>query len=165
MKQYNSLDGLLLHKKKLAILLITTVLGISVISGLLFCLPKRHLPLYTEINQIKDRLLVNITDSNFPSTGIRECEWYELREEDSGDYFQTTVNFWVFQAGQGIHGDIEAFVEIYNAPDNSSVFVVEVARNCWNELTVSLDGAPKVVFPRVTENAMSYGYITFEVPL
>lgn len=153
-----------MNKKRFAILLIATFLGISVISGLLFYIPKKHLPLYTEINEIKDRLLVNITDSNFPSTGIRECEWYELREEDSDDYFQTTVNFWVFQAGQGVHGDIEAFVEIYNKPNQSDLFIVEVTRNCWNELTISLDGSPIVVFPRVTENAMSYGYITFEVP-
>jgi len=153
-----------LRKKRLVILLMAIVLGVSILSSLLVYIPKRHFPLYTKIYQIKDRLLVNITDSNFPSTGIRECEWYELREEDSGDYFQTTVDFWVFQAGQGIHGDIEAFVEIYNAPDNSSVFVVEVARFCWNELTVSLDGSPVVVFPRVIGNVMSYGYITFEVP-
>jgi len=158
------LEGLLLHKKRLAILLVAIVLCVSIIS-VLFCIPKRHLPLYTEIYQIKDRLLVNITDSNFPSTGIRECEWYELREEDSGDYFQTTVDFWVFQKGQGTDGDMEAFVEIYNEPDNSSVFVVEVARLCWNELTVSLDGSPVVVFPRVTEDALSYGYITFNVTL
>jgi hypothetical protein len=155
---------LLLQKKKLAILITATVLVISIISGLFFCTPKRHLPLYDEIYQIKDRLLVNITDSDFPSTGTRECEWYKLREEDSEDYFQTTVNFWVFQRGQGIHGDIEAFVEIYNKPDQTDVFVVEVTRNCWNELTVSLDGSPRAVFPRVTEDVLSYGYITFEVP-
>jgi hypothetical protein len=152
-----------LHKKKLAIILTAIVLCVSVVSGLFFFTPKRHLPLYDEIYQIKDRLLVNITDPDFPSTGIRECEWYELREEDSGDYFQTTVNFWVFQPGQGIHGDIEAFVEIYNYPNDSSLFIVEVARNCWNELTVSLDGATKVVFPKVTEDVLSYGYMTFNV--
>ena len=153
-----------MYKKSLAILIVTAVLVISMVSGLLFYVSKeKHFPLYEEIYDIKNRLLVNITDSNFPSTGIRECVWYELREEDSGDYFQTTVNFWVFQAGQGVHGDIEAFVEIYNKPNQSDVFIVEVTRNCWNELTVSLDGSPIVVFPRVTENAMSYGYMTFEV--
>ncbi len=153
-----------MHKKRLAILLIAIVLGVSIIS-VLFCAPKGHLPLYAEIYQIKERLLVNITDPDFPSTGIRECEWYELREEDSGDYFQTTVDFWVFQKGQGTHGDIEAFVEIYNAPDNSSVFVVEVARFCWNELTVSFDGVSKVVFPEVNGDVLSYGYKTFNVTL
>ena len=155
---------LLLQKKKLAILLTATVLVISIISGLFFYAPKRHLPLYDKIYQIKNRLLVNITDSDFPSTGIRECEWYKLREEDSEDYFQTTVNFWVFQSGQGVHGDIEAFVEIYNRPGETDVFVVEVARNCWNELTVSLDGVTKVVFRKVTEDVLSDCYITFEVP-
>ena len=155
-----------MYKKRFTILLITAVLVISIVSIVLFYFPtkKEHYPLYKEIYDIKSRLLVNITDSNFPSTGTRECIWYELREEDSGDYFQTTLNFWVFQAGQGVHGDIEAFVEIYNKPDVTDVFVVEVTRNCWDELTVSLDGSPVVVFPRVTENAMSYGYMTFEVP-
>lgn len=89
---------------------------------------KTHYPLYEEIYQIKDRLLVNITDPVFPATGIRECVWYELREEDSGDYFQTTVNFWVFQDGQGEHGDVEAFVEIYNAPNCTDRFVVEITK-------------------------------------
>jgi hypothetical protein len=123
----------------------------------------RHYPLYRQIYAIKNRLLINITDPAFPSTGTRECIWYELREEDSGDYFQTTVNFWVFQAGQEKHGDVEAFVEIYNVPNVTDRFIVEVTRNTWSELTVSLDGSPIVVFPTVSQNVLSYGYMTFEV--
>ena len=88
-----------------------------------------------------------------------------MREEDSEDYFQTTVNYWVFQSGKGTDGDIEAFVEIYNVQDRTDLFVVEIARNCWNELTVYLDGSEKTVFPSVTENILSLGYITFEVPV
>lgn len=126
---------------------------------------KTHYPLYEEIYQIKDRLLINITDPAFPATGIRECIWYELREEDSGDAFQTTVNFWVFQDGQGEHGDIEAFVEIYNVPNSSDRFIIEITRNCWFELTASYEGKPFVVFPRVIGNELSYGYMTFNVPL
>lgn len=153
-----------MNKKGLAILLVLSISTIAVVTGLFFVAPKKHFPLYEEIYEIKDRLLINITDPSFPSTGIRECEWYELREEDSRDYFQTTVNFWVFQTGQGLDGDIEAFVEIYNKPDQTDVFVVEVARNCWNELTVSLDGVPVIEFPRITENVLSLGYQTIEVP-
>ncbi len=126
---------------------------------------KQHYPLYQEIYQIKDRLLVNITDPAFPSTGTRECIWFELREEDSGDYNQTTLNFWVFQAGQETHGDIEAFVEIYNVPDCSDRFIIEITRNCWFELTASYEGKPFVVFPSVTDNELSYGYMTYEVKL
>ncbi len=126
---------------------------------------KTHYPLYEEIYQIKDRLLINITDPAFPATGIRECIWYELREEDSGDFFQTTVNFWVFQDGQGVHGDIEAFVEIYNVPNCSDTFVIEVARNCWFELTASYEGVPFVVFPTVERDELSLGYITHTVSL
>ena len=153
-----------MNKKGLAILLVVSMSTVAVVTGLFLLAPKKHFPLYEEIYEIKDRLLINITDPSFPSTGIRECEWHEFREEDSGDYFQTTVNFLVFQTGQGIHGDIEAFVEIYNKPDETDVFVVEVARNCWDELTVYLDGVPEIVFPKVTDDVLSLGYKTFEVP-
>lgn len=67
-------------------------------------LPKEHYPPYKEICDIKDRIVIKITEPNFTNPE-RTFEWYELREEDSGDYFQTTVNFWVFQAGQKEHGD------------------------------------------------------------
>lgn len=121
-----------------------------------------HLPLYEEITAIKNRLTVSITETDFTNP-VRVCDFYELREEDSEDYFQTTVNYWVFQHGQQEHGDIEAFVEIYNVPDRTDLYIVEVARNCWCELTVSLDGSPVVVFPTVTSNTLSLGYMTFEV--
>ena len=123
---------------------------------------KVHLPLYDKIVAIKNRLTVNITEADFTNP-VRLCDFYELREEDSEDYFQTTVNFWVFQHGQETHGDVEAYVEIYNVPDRADVFIVEVARSCWYELTVSLDNVPVVVFPTVTGNTLSMGYITFEV--
>lgn len=121
-----------------------------------------HLPLYDKITAIKNRLTVNITEANFTNP-VRVCDFYELREEDSEDYFQTTVNYWVFQHGQEKHGDIEAYVEIYNVPDRADAFIVEVARSCWYELTVSLDNIIVVVFPTVTNNTLSMGYITFEV--
>jgi C1A family cysteine protease len=121
-----------------------------------------HLPLYQEITAIKNRLTVNITEANFTNP-VRVCDFYELREEDSEDYFQTTVNYWVFQHGQEEHGDIEAFVEIYNVPNRTDLYIVEVTRNCWYELTVSLDGATVVVFPTITRNELSLGYMTFEV--
>ncbi len=152
-------------------------IGISLLIGLLLgsFLPqtlqsissseKQHYALYREIYQIKERLLINITDLAFPSTGTRECIWFELREEDSGDYNQTTVNFWVFQDGQEKHGDIEAFVEIYNVPNCSDRFVIEITRNCWFELTASYEGKQFVVFPSVTGNELSYGYMTYEVAL
>ena len=124
-----------------------------------------HYDLYEEIYEIKDRILIKITDPEFPPTGIRECIWFELREEDSEDYNQTTVNFWVFQDGQGLHGDIEAFVEIYNVPNVTDRFVIEITRNCWFELTAYYNGEPFVVFPKVTKNELSYGYMTYEVPL
>ena len=126
-------------------------------------LPKEHYPLYKEIYDIKDRIVIKITEPNFTNPE-RTCEWYELREEDSGDFFQTTVNFWVFQAGQKEHGDIEAFVEIYNVPNQTDRFIIEVTRNCWFELTAYYNGEPFVVFPTVTGNNLTLGYMTYEVP-
>jgi hypothetical protein len=126
--------------------------------------PESHYPLYDEISAIQADLLVNITDSNFPAGAVRECQFIELREEDSGDYFQTTVDYLVFQTGQGVHGDIDALVEIYNEPDSRGEFVVEVSRLCWHELTVSYKGRVEVVFPAVKgDGVLSLGYFTCRV--
>jgi hypothetical protein len=124
---------------------------------------EEQLLLYQEITAIKNRLTVSITEVDFTNP-IRVCDFYELREEDSRDYFQTTVNYWKFKHGQEEQGDIEAFVETYNVPDSTDLHIVEVARNCWDELTVSLDGSPVVVFPTITKNKLGHGYMTFEVP-
>ena len=124
-----------------------------------------HYDLYEEIYEIKNRMQVKITDPEFPSTGIRDCIWFELREEDADEYNQTTVNFWLFQDGKGMHGDIEAFVEIYNVENSTEMFTIEITRNCWFELTAYYNGEPFVVFPKVTENELSYGYMTYTVPL
>jgi hypothetical protein len=119
--------------------------------------------LYQEITAIKNRLTVKITEPNFTNP-VPECDFYEVRQQESNEYNQTTINYQVFQHGKGTRGDIEAFVEIYNVPDETNLFVVEVARNCWNELTVYLDVSIKAVFPTVTEdNVLSLGYITFRV--
>ena len=151
-------------KAIIAILLLFALIAALAIWTLQSSIPiqEEHLPLYQEIKAIKNRLTVNITEADF-SNPVRVCDFYELREEDSEDYFQTTVNYWVFQQGQEEHGDIEAFVEIYNVPDSTDLYIVEVARNCWDELTVSLDGSRVVVFPTITKNELSLGYMTFEV--
>ncbi len=152
------------RKSLAAGLIISLLIGLTL--GIYFAgTPSRngHYPLYKEIYDMKDRITVKITEPNFTNPQ-RICDWYELREEDSGDYFQTTVNFWVFQNGQEEHGDIEAFVEIYNVPDRTDQFVIEIARNCWFELTAYYNGKPFVVFPTVTENSLTLGYMTYEVP-
>jgi len=151
------------RKSLVAGLIIGLLVGVTV--GIFSTGPNptnQHYPLYTEIYDIKDRITIKITEPNFTNPE-RVCDWYELREEDSGDYNQTTVNFWVFQHGQQTHGDIEAFVEIYNVPDRTDRFVIEIARNCWFELTAYYNGDPFVVFPTVTENSLAPGYITYEV--
>ena len=113
-------------------------------------------PLHDEITAIKNRLTVRITESSFTNP-VRDCDFYEVRQQESDDYQ-------VFQHGKETRGDIEAFVEIYNDVNGAGEFVVEVARNCWNELTVYLDGSVKAVFSTVTsDDVVSLGYITFRV--
>ncbi len=121
-----------------------------------------HPTLHDEITEIKDRLTINITQSDFTNP-IRTCDFYELREIANDEYFQTTINYWVFQNGKGTNGDVEAFVEIYNKPNRTDLYVVEVTRNCWNELTVYLDGTNIITFPTVVNDTLSLGYLTFEV--
>lgn len=121
-----------------------------------------HPVLYDEITEIKNRLTINITQPDY-SIPLRTCDFYELREIANDDYSQTTVTYWVFQHGNETKGDLEAFVEIYNKPNRTDLYVVEVTRNSWNELTVYLDGTNVTTFPTVTNNTLSLGYITFEV--
>lgn len=121
-----------------------------------------HPVLYDEITEIKNRLTINITQPDFTNP-VRTCDFYELRQVTSDKYFQTTFTYWLFQNGKGINGDVEAFVEIYNKPNRTDLYIVEVTRNCWNELTVFLDDSIVTVFPTVTNNTLSLGYITFEV--
>ena len=148
-----------MQTKKIAALTLCLV----VISIIVICARQpQHYPLYEEINAIKDRLTITITEPDFTNP-VRECDFYEIREEDSGDYFQTTVDYWVFQHGQEEHGDIEAYVEIYNEPNRTDLFTIEIARFCWNELTVSFDGYTVDVFPTVTSDTLSPGYLTFKV--
>jgi len=160
--QQNQIGGAKIEKKKVLAITFSFIVIVGLVVWALVLLPKNHLPLYEKITAIKNRLTISITEKNFTNP-VRVCDFYELREEDSEDYFQTTVNYWVFQHGQQENGDIEAFVEIYNVPDRTDLFIVEVTRNCWNELTVSLDSSPIVVFPTVTNNTLSLGYMTFEV--
>jgi hypothetical protein len=123
-----------------------------------------NLPLYEEISSIKDRLEIVITEPGFTNP-VPECDIIEWRAEDAEEFFQTTVNYVAYQHGKGVHGDVEAYVEIYNSPDSESEFIVEIARNSWDELTIKLDGQVRYVFPTVKNNTISLGYVTFPVSL
>lgn len=96
-------------------------------------------------------------------TGVRELEWYVLRNASSHEYYQKTVNYWCFQSGRGLDGDIDAFVEIYNVPNDTGTFVVEIARNTWWALDVYLDDVLVYQFPQMSENGNALGYCTFEI--
>jgi len=68
--------------------------------------------------------------------------------------------------GQGIKGDIEGVLEIYN-PENTSweaqdfdCVIVEYARFGWGEQEILLDGQ-SVVFDNITYNGDFKGYLTW----
>jgi hypothetical protein len=73
------------------------------------------------------------------------------------------MEYLCFWEGQGANGEWEAVVSIYNVPDSTSEFVVEVSRFTWHELQVKLDGFVVADFPQVTNDAVSLGYCTFHV--
>ncbi len=118
---------------------------------------------YDFVTAVKNRLSIVITDPNFTNP-VRECDFVEFRRQMSDEYFQATIDYEVFQHGKGIHGDIEAFVEIYNDPNKLDSFHVEVTRNTWSELTIYLDGENVTTFHKVTQDwTPSEGYMTFPV--
>jgi hypothetical protein len=56
-------------------------------------------------------------------------------------------------------------VSIYNSPNSTSDYVVEVSRFTWHSLEVRVDGKIIASFPQVTEDTVSFGYTTFHVPI
>ncbi len=110
---------------------------------------------------IKDRLVVNNTDPAF--AGDRILQWISMRNSSSGDYYQKSMEWLCFWSGQGANGEWEAVVSIYNSPNSTADFVVEVSRFTWHSLDVLLDGNVVATFPQVTDDAVSLGYATFHV--
>ena len=110
---------------------------------------------------VKDRLAVVNTDPAFK--GNRTLQWISMRNSSSSDYYQKSMEFLCFWEGQGANGEWEAVVSIYNSPNSTSDFVVEVSRFTWHSLDVTLDGAVKASFPEVASDTASVGYATFHV--
>jgi hypothetical protein len=114
---------------------------------------------------IKNRLAVINTDADFPDPNPenRVLGWYSMRNSSSGDYYQKSMEFLLFWEGQGTNGEWEAVASIYNSPDSTTNFVVEVSRFTWHSLNITLDGNVKAFFPQVTNDTISLGYTTFSV--
>jgi len=112
---------------------------------------------------VKNRVVVYNADPEF--TGNRVLQWISMRNSSSGDYYQKSMEYLCFWEGQGANGEWEAVVSIYNVPDSTSVFVVEVSRFTWHELQVKLDGEVVADFPQVSDDTISLGYCTFRVTL
>ena len=112
-------------------------------------------------SSVKNRVVVYNADPEF--TGNRGLQWISMRNSSSGDYYQKSMEYLCFWEGQGANGEWEAVVSIYNAPDSTSDFVVEVSRFTWHEIQVKLDGVVVADFPQVSNDTVSVGYITFHV--
>ncbi len=110
---------------------------------------------------IKNRLAVVNTDPAF--NGDRTLQWISMRNSSSGDYYQKSMEFLCFWSGQGANGEWEAVVSIYNSPNSTTDFIVEVSRFTWHSLNVTLDSNLKASFPEVTNDTVSLGYTTFHV--
>ena len=73
------------------------------------------------------------------------------------------MEYLCFWEGQGANGEWEAVVSIYNSPNSTTDFVVEVSRFTWHEIQVKLDGVVIADFPQVYNDTVSIGYTTFHV--
>ncbi len=63
-----------------------------------------------------------------------------------------------------MNGEWQAVVSIYNRPNATDAFVVEVSRFTWNSLDVLVDGHVVASFPEVNaDNDESIGYVTIPV--
>ena len=113
---------------------------------------------------IKNRLNVYNADPVFTGED-RNLQWVSMRNSSSVDYYQKSMEYLCFWSGQGANGEWEAVISIYNAPNSTSDFVVEVSRFTWHEIQVKLDGSVVADFPQVTEDTTSLGYTTFRVHL
>jgi hypothetical protein len=114
-------------------------------------------------SSVKNRVVVYNADPEF--TGNRVLQWISMRNSSSGDYYQKSMEYLCFWEGQGANGEWQAVVSIYNSPESTSDFVVEVARFTWHEIQVKLDGVVVADFPQVHNDTVSLGYCTFRVTL
>ena len=110
---------------------------------------------------VKTRVIVINVDPEF--TGNRVLQWISMRNSSSGDYYQKSMEYLCFWEGQGANGEWEAVVSIYNSPNSTTDFVVEVSRFTWHEIQVKLDGVVVADFPQVNNDTVSVGYCTFHV--
>lgn len=112
---------------------------------------------------IKNRLSVVNTDPAFSDPSHRVLQWISMRNSSSGDYYQKSMEFLCFWEGQGANGEWEAVVCIYNVPNLTNDFVVEVSRCTWHSLEITLDDFPIANLPQVTNDTVSLGYTSFRV--
>ena len=112
-------------------------------------------------SSVKNRVVVYNADPEF--TGNRVLQWISMRNSSSSDYYQKSMEYLCFWEGQGANGEWEAVVSIYNSPNSTTDFVVEVSRLTWHEIQVKLDGVVVADFPQVNNDTVSVGYCTFHV--
>ncbi len=112
-------------------------------------------------SSVKERVTVYNADPEFK--GNRVLQWISMRNSSSSDYYLKSMEYLCFWEGQGANGEWQAVVSIYNSPDSTNDFVVEVARFTWHRIQIRLDGEVKADFPQVSNDTVSLGYSTFHV--
>jgi hypothetical protein len=73
------------------------------------------------------------------------------------------MEYLCFWSGQEANGEWETVVSMYNSPNSTTDYVVEVSRFTWHSLEVRLDGKIVASFPQVTKDTISLGYTSFHV--
>jgi peptidoglycan hydrolase CwlO-like protein len=109
---------------------------------------------------------INVYNPSPNYTGLRTLQWVSMRNSSSApwDPYMKSMEFLLFQPGQGADGEWQAVLSIYNVPNSTSDYVVEVSRFTWWEMQVKLDGNVIADFPQVaSDNAPSLSYMTFHV--
>ena len=117
---------------------------------------------------IRERIRVQNTDENFPDQENRVLDWYVLRVENSSDYPQQTTTYWLFWRGKELHGDIDAFAEIYNMPGNFTHYTLEITRFTCYELTVYVDNVAITTFQHLDDDSFNQtqpGYANIEITI
>ena len=112
---------------------------------------------------IQNRVSVYNTDPAF--TGDRNLQWISMRNSTSHDYYQKSMEYLCFWSGQEANGEWEAVVSIYNSPNSTTDYIVEVSRFTWHSLEVRLDDKIMASFPQITKDTISVGYTSFHVTL
>jgi len=111
---------------------------------------------------------MTVTVPNYYGEGDVELRFHQVRKAltDFLDGDMMTIDYVGVIPGQGVMGDIEAIVEVYN-PENTSwragdydYIIIEYARFGWGEQTIQI-GDNIIHFDQIDSNGVKEGYFTY----